>query len=175
MTSYLPKLISQLNYYKSLGETTINKLTTEQLLWQYNEASNSIAIIVQHISGNMLSRFTDFLTSDGEKIWRNRDVEFETVAKTKEQVLDIWHKGWQCLFNTINTLSVADLEKIITIRQENHTVIEALNRQLAHYPYHIGQIVFIGKMILNDDWQSLSIPKNKSQDFNKSMEDKFGK
>lgn len=144
----------------------MEQLDEEQLFWQYNEESNSIAILVNHIYGNMLSRFTDFLTSDGEKPWRNRDAEFTNGFKSKTALMDLWAKGWECLMNVLNQLTEADLEKIIYIRNEGHTVIEAINRQLAHYPYHIGQIVFIAKMLKNEDWKTLSIARNKSNDYN---------
>ena len=153
-------------YYKTLGEKAIDQLETEQLFVAVNEDTNSIAVIVQHLSGNMLSRWTDFLTTDGEKEWRNRDGEFEDVIRTKEELLKTWDKGWNCLFNTINNLTPDQLSEIIYIRNEGHTVSDAINRQLAHYPYHIGQMVFYAKMLKRGDWDSLSIPKNKSGDYN---------
>ncbi|WP_353140116.1 DUF1572 domain-containing protein [Pseudopedobacter sp.] len=165
-TSYLDSIKKQFLYYKMLGEKAIEQLNEEQLFWQYNEESNSIAVLVNHISGNMLSRFTDFLTSDGEKPWRNRDVEFANPLKSKLALMDLWAKGWECLMNALDPLTEADLEKVIYIRNDGHTVIEAINRQLAHYPYHIGQIVFIAKMLKNDDWKTLSIARNKSNDYN---------
>ncbi|MEO8515760.1 MAG: DUF1572 family protein [Flavobacterium sp.] len=157
-------------YYKTLGEKAMDQLEPEQLFVSVNEDTNSIAVIVQHLSGNMISRWTDFLTSDGEKEWRNRDGEFEDVIKTKEELLKNWNKGWDCLFNTINNLTTDQLSEIIYIRNEGHTVADAINRQLAHYPYHIGQMVFYAKMLKHGDWNSLSIPKNKSGDYNS---DKF--
>lgn len=166
MQSYLDSVKSLLLYYKSLGEKAMAQLSDEQLFWQYNEASNSIAIIVNHLVGNMLSRFTDFLTSDGEKPWRNRDEEFENRFSSREELLEYWNNGWACLMNALDSLSSAELEHIVYIRNDGHTVIEALNRQLAHYPYHIGQMVFIAKMLKDEDWQSLSISKNKSSEYN---------
>lgn len=165
-TNYLESAIKQFEYYKMLGDKTFAQLNEEQLFWQFNEESNSIAMIVKHLSGNMLSRFTDFLTSDGEKEWRNRDAEFENDILNKADLLAKWHEGWQCLFNAINTLTEQDLSKEIYIRNQGHTVTEAINRQLAHYPYHVGQIVFLGKMLCNQNWQSLSIPKGNSKNFN---------
>lgn len=159
-------------YYKILGEKAIEQLEEEQLFFAAHEDTNSIAVIVQHLSGNMLSRWTDFLTSDGEKEWRNRDGEFELNLQNKEELLNIWKKGWDCLFNTINAISEEQLSQIIYIRNEGHTVLDAINRQLAHYPYHIGQIVFYAKMLKKTEWISLSIPKNKSNDYNA---DKFSK
>lgn len=169
------KIISvqkQFKYYKSLGEKTFEQIPASQLFRTYNEDSNSIAIIVKHLSGNMLSRWTDFLTSDGEKEWRNRDDEFADDIRTKESLLEYWEKGWSCLFNALAPLTNDDLEKEIFIRNMGHTVYEALLRQLAHYAYHVGQIVFIGKMNPSKEWKSLSIPKGNSSDYNA---DKFAK
>jgi len=167
--TYVESVIYQFNYYKSVGERTFNQLSDEQLFWQYNEESNSVAMIVKHISGNMLSRFTDFLKSDGEKEWRNRDAEFEASITTRDELLAQWNKGWQCVFESVEPLTEGDLNKIVKIRAEEHTVAEALNRQLAHYPYHIGQIVYIGKMLTGDQWKSLTIPRGKSAAFNDKM------
>lgn len=165
-TNYLDSAKKQFEYYKILGDKTIAQLSDDKLFWQYNDDSNSIAIIVKHLSGNMLSRWTDFLTSDGEKEWRNRDNEFENDIKTKDELIQKWNKGWNCLFNALNTLKDKDLSKIIYIRNEGHTILEAINRQLAHYPYHVGQMVFIGKMMCKEKWISLSIPKGKSDSYN---------
>lgn len=164
--NYLESIKRQFLYYKSLGEKAIGQIPEEKINWQFNNESNSVAIIVKHLSGNMISRWTDFLNSDGEKEWRNRDGEFEGNISTKKEILDVWEKGWDCLFTTLNGLHENDLEKIIYIRNQGHTVMEAINRQLAHYPYHVGQIVFVAKMIVNEKWESLSIPKNKSNDYN---------
>lgn len=164
--NYLDSIKRQFLYYKDLGEKAIAQTPEEKLLWQYNKESNSIATIVKHLSGNMISRWTDLFTSDGEKEWRNRDGEFENDLKTKEDVIEIWKKGWTCFMSTINSLKPEDLSKIIYIRNQGHTVMEAINRQLAHYPYHIGQIVFVAKMIVDEKWESLSIPRNKSNDYN---------
>lgn len=172
MNSYLSSIIKQFEYYKTLGDKTLNQVDEKSLFWQYNHDSNSIAIIVKHIAGNMLSRWTNFLTEDGEKTWRKRDEEFEDTFKTKQEVLDAWNKGWDCLFNAIKPLQEDDLESIVYIRNQGHTVLEAINRQLAHYSYHVGQMVFLGKMIKGDDWQSLSIPKGKSSTYN---QEKFSK
>lgn len=161
--------IKRFQYYKELGDKTFAQLSDEQLFWQYNEESNSIAVIVQHLSGNMLSRWTNFLTEDGEKDWRNRDSEFENNFKTKEEVLEFWEKGWKCLFDALNQLDEQNLNYPIYIRGEKHTVLDAVLRQLAHYPYHIGQIVYVAKMMKNDDWKTLSIARNKSDDFNIEM------
>lgn len=165
MNNYLTGAKKQFEYYKMLGEKTFEQLPDEALFVQYNNESNSIAVIVKHLTGNMLSRWTDIFNSDGEKSWRNRDAEFESDTKTRAELMELWDKGWKCFMDTINSLSDADLDKIIYIRNQGHTVLDAINRQLAHYPYHIGQIVFIGKMF-SKKWQSLSIPKGKSNEFN---------
>ncbi len=161
MNSYLESVKKQFALIKSLGEKTINEVDEEKLFWQYNPESNSIAIIVQHLWGNMLSRWTDFLNTDGEKEWRDRDAEFENAIKTKEELLTKWNEGWDCLFNGINALTPDDLDRIIYIRKEPLTAVDAINRQLAHYSSHAGQIIFLGKMILNERWVSLSIPRKK--------------
>ena len=163
---YLESAKKQFEYYKMLGDKTIAQLPQDTLLWQYNEESNSIAIIVKHLSGNMLSRWTDFLTSDGEKEWRHRDEEFENDSVSKEELLTKWNKGWECLFKALNSIKEEDFSKTIYIRNMGHSITEAINRQLAHYPYHIGQIVFIGKMICNENWTSLSIPRGNSNTYN---------
>lgn len=163
---FLQSATKQFEYYKSLGDKTFAQLEDDQLFWQYNDESNSIAIIVKHLWGNMLSRWTDFLTSDGEKEWRNRDAEFENDITTREELLDKWEAGWRCLFAALGSLTEEDLSALIYIRNQGHTVTEAINRQLAHYPYHIGQIVFIGKMLRNGNWQSLSIPRGDSGAYN---------
>ncbi len=168
--SYLTIIIKQFEYYKSLGGKTITQLTFEELQKEFAEDSNSIAIITKHIVGNMLSRWTNFLTEDGEKEWRKRDEEFIDDFKSKDELITAWNKGWGCLFNAIKPLSESDLNKIIYIRNQGHTVTEAINRQMMHYAYHVGQIVFLGKLIKAKNWKSLSIPKGQSKNYNK---DKF--
>lgn len=170
--SYLESARKQFLYYKMLGEKAFEQLESQQLFVSVNENTNSIAVIVKHLSGNMLSRWTDFLTTDGEKEWRNRDDEFNDTIQTKEYLLAFWNKGWDCFLNALDALENNHLSQIIYIRNEGHTVIEAINRQLAHYPYHIGQIVFYAKLLKNGEWDSLSIPKNKSSAYNA---DKFSK
>lgn len=165
-TDYLQSVISQFEYYKMLGDKTIGQLPDDKLFWQYNNESNSIAVIVKHLHGNMMSRWTDFLESDGEKEWRQRDAEFDNDLDSKEIVVQKWNEGWQCVFDSIRPLTDDDLGKIVYIRNQGHTVTEAINRQLAHYPYHIGQMVFLGKMILDTNWKSLSIPRGNSQSYN---------
>jgi len=171
-SGFLGSTKKQFEYYKLLGEKTFVQISDDQINWQYNSESNSIALIVKHLTGNMLSRWTDFLTSDGEKEWRNREGEFEGEIESKTQLLEIWNKGWNCLFEAIDSVTDEDLDKIIYIRNQGHTVMEAINRQLAHYPYHVGQIVFIGKMLLDENWQMLSIARGKSSTYNA---DKFAK
>ena len=165
-TDYLESIKKQFAYYKLLGDKTFVQLSDEKLFWQYNKESNSIAIIVKHLSGNMLSRWTDFLTTDGEKAWRNRDAEFENDISTRQELLAIWEAGWQCLFTALQSLTPEDLQKEIYIRNQGHSITEAINRQLAHYPYHVGQIVFLGKMLCDNSWTSLSIPKGNSASYN---------
>lgn len=165
---FLSTAIRRMKYYKDLGEKTFEQLEEKDLHFQASSESNSIAVIVQHIAGNMLSRWTNFLTEDGEKEWRQRDDEFEIHQYSRQQVVALWQKGWDCFFQALESLKDDDLLKIIYIRQEPLTIIDAINRQLAHYPYHVGQIVFIGKIIRNENWKSLSIPKGNSQAYNKS-------
>ncbi|WP_346319517.1 DUF1572 family protein [Chitinophaga sp. YIM B06452] len=168
MSIYLDSLKKRLLSYRELAEKTFAQLNDEQIHWQPAGDPNSIYIIVKHMSGNMLSRFTDFLTTDGEKPWRKRDAEFEDnePEATKADMTAIWNKGWDCLLQTLDSLTDADLSKIIHIRTEPLIVIDALNRQLGHYPYHVGQIVYLGKIMKAGNWQSLSIPKGQSQQFN---------
>ena len=161
-------------YYKTIAEKAIDQLETSQLFVTPNNDTNSIATIIKHMHGNMLSRWTDFLTTDGEKEWRKRDEEFDALFENqdKKNLLLLWEEGWQCFFNAIHSLQPEDLSKIIYIRNEGQTALDAINRQLAHYPYHVGQIVFFAKMLKQTEWNSLSIPKNKSNEYNT---DKFSK
>jgi len=162
----LTGFIKQFDYYKGLGDKTINALTFEELQEEFYQDTNSIAVLVNHLSGNMLSRWTHFLTEDGEKNWRNRDSEFITSFTTKDELINRWDNGWNCLFSALKSIKDNDLDRIIYIRNEAHTINEAINRQLSHYPYHIGQIVFLGKLIKGKQWQSLSIPKGESSQYN---------
>lgn len=170
--TFLESYIKRSNYYKELGDKTFDQLTDADFHVQPNAESNSIAIIIQHLAGNMLSRFTNFLTEDGEKEWRNRDTEFEQQQLTKGQLLKKWNEGWDCFLAAVKSLTEDDLQKTITIRSEPLSVIDALNRQLAHYPYHVGQIVYIGRIIKADQWKTLSIAKGKSGEFNSQMKHK---
>lgn len=169
-TNYLESATKQFEYYKLLGEKAMDQLQEEQLFIVPSKESNSIAIIVQHLSGNMVSRWTDFLTTDGEKEWRDRDAEFEQIINTKAELMKAWSKGWEVLFATLKSLKPADLKKIVYIRNQGHTVVDVINRQLAHYPYHIGQMVFVAKLLVTSDWKTLSIAKNQSKAYNN---DKF--
>lgn len=169
---YLKSADRQFRYYKHLGEKAMEQTSEAGLSFVPNEESNSIAMIVKHMHGNMLSRWTDFLTTDGEKEWRQRDAEFDNDLQGRATILQKWEEGWQCLFNALGSITDEDLERIIYIRNEGHTVLEAINRQIAHYSYHAGQIVYIAKLLKNEGWTSLSIPRNKSADYNSN---KFSK
>lgn len=159
---FLPSAHKEFAYYKWLGDQALARVPPAQLFWQPNPASNSMATVVKHLWGNMLSRWTDFLAADGEKPWRDQDAEFATDPAAPAEVLARWRAGWQCLFGALDELTEADLGKAVFIRNQGHTVLEAINRQLAHYPYHVGQLVFLGKLICGDAWPSLSIPRGES-------------
>ncbi|WP_282139443.1 DUF1572 family protein [Cytobacillus oceanisediminis] len=170
--NYLMIVKKRFQAVKELADITIQRLSNEELNWACNEESNSIAVIIRHMSGNMVSRWTDFLTSDGEKPYRNRDEEFSTATASKDELILIWEKGWKVLFSALDSLKEEDLLKNITIRGESHLVMDAIERQMAHYSYHVGQIVYIGKLLKNEEWESLSIPRGKSDEFLKEMLDK---
>ena len=171
--TFLQSSIKKFRSQKTLGEKTFAQLNDADFLFKPSSESNSIAIIVQHMYGNMLSRWTNFLSEDGEKSWRSRDTEFEETLKTKEGVLNAWNNGWACVLNILEQLNPEDVMKTITIRSEPHLVIDAVIRQIDHYGGHTAQIVYIGKLIKNETWQSLSIPKNKSKAFNEAMNHKI--
>lgn len=160
--TYLVSTKQILLQYKNLGEKTFSQVSDEALFYMFNDMSNSIAIIVKHLWGNMLSRWTDFLTTDGEKEWRQREAEFDNDIRDRSEMIAKWEEGWRCLFIALDNLTDTDLEREVFIRHESHTVLDAIQRQLAHYAYHIGQIVYLGKMAQGDDWISLSIPKKKA-------------
>ena len=166
---FLASSIKRLKYYKELGDKTFEQLNEDDLNFQPNEESNSIAIIIQHMAGNMLSRWTDFLTTDGEKEWRKRDTEFEKRDLSRGHLIAFWEEGWSCLLHALEGLNEDDLLKTIFIRKEGLLVVDAINRQLAHYPYHVGQIIYIGKIIKGNSWKNLSIGKGASAEFNKGM------
>ncbi len=169
--SFLESAIKLFHYYKKLGDGAIAQLDDRQIILKPNEASNSIALIVHHLSGNMLSRWTDLLTSDGEKPWRDREAEFEESYPDKKTTLQAWEKGWSCLLETLESLQPEDLSKIIYIRNEGQSVMEAIQRQLAHYPSHVGQIIYQAKILQGDAFKSLSIPKGGSKNYNQNKFD----
>ena len=166
MKSYLHDAIRSFRSYKRLAERALEQVGDDEFFVQIDEESNSLALIVKHIAGNQRSRWRDFLTSDGEKPDRHRDTEFELIEDTRESLMAFWESGWATLFEALEGLSAADLEKTVTIRGEPHTVVEAINRQLTHYPYHIGQIVFLAKHLRASEWKTLSVPRNRSAEFN---------
>ncbi len=168
-TSHLEDSIALFRFYQKMGEGAMEQVTDEQLFATLDEEMNSIAIIVKHMAGNMRSRWTDFLTSDGEKPDRNRDTEFMEPPATREELLKRWNEGWDRLFRALTPLSESDLERSVTIRGEPHSVMQAINRQIAHYAYHCGQIVFLAKHFKASDWKSLSVPRNRSAEFNRKV------
>ncbi|TFJ91311.1 DUF1572 family protein [Lentibacillus salicampi] len=164
-TEYLKIVRERFRKVKGLGDKALQQLSGGDIHWTLNETSNSVAVIVKHLSGNMTSRWTDFLTSDGEKSDRNRDQEFINTVSSKQDMMSIWEKGWTTVLETLDALDEADLLKTVTVRGESHTVIDAIERQLAHYAYHVGQIVFAGKQLKDEAWETLSIPKGKSEEY----------
>lgn len=169
--NYHEDSITVLKNYKKLADKAIAQLKDEEFFVTLDEEANSVAVVMKHMAGNMFSRWTDFLTTDGEKPDRNRDMEFVIEEKTtKDDVLDYWERGWACVFAAIEPLTPEDFEKTVMIRGEEHTIVMAINRQLTHYAYHVGQIVFLAKHFRSREWSSLSIPRNKSAEFNASMQ-----
>lgn len=158
--------------YKTMAERAIDQVTDEEFFTVIDTEANSIAVIVKHIAGNLRSRWTDFLTTDGEKPDRNRDTEFEPMGATREDLMKFWESSWQILFENVEPLTLEDFSKTVNIRGEPHSIVEAINRQLTHYAYHIGQIVFLAKHLRSADWKTLSIPKNRSAEFNKLLSEK---
>jgi hypothetical protein len=168
-TSYLEDSLTLFRYYKSLAERAMEQVEDEQLVATLDEEGNSIALIVKHMSGNMRSRWTDFLRTDGEKPDRNRDGEFMDAPVSRTALLKMWEDGWACVFGALEPLSEADLARTVLIRAEPHSVMQAINRQVAHYAHHVGQIVFLAKHLAYNRWQSLSVPRNRSAEFNQSV------
>src|ERR1700733_10496698 len=166
-TSYVEDALAVFRYYKKLAERAMEQVTDEQLFEVLDCEANSIAILVKHMTGNMRSRWTDFLTTDGEKPNRNRDSEFVDPPATRQALFSEWENGWACLFNALTPLTEADLARTVTIRGEAHSVMQAINRQLGHCSYHVGQIVLLAKHFASDHWQSLSVPRNQSSEFNR--------
>jgi len=170
---YLDDALRTFRDYKTLAERAFAQISDEDFFKTIDEESNSIAVNIKHMAGNMLSRWTDFLTTDGEKPERDRDIEFVMLpGTTRDDMIAYWEKGWQCVFDAVEPLGPDDLMRTVTIRGQDHTVIQAINRQLAHYAYHTGQIVFLAKHFKSSDWQSLSVPRNRSAEFNAHLEEK---
>jgi hypothetical protein len=168
-TSYIEDSLALFHYYKKLAEGAIEQVTDDQLFVRLDEEMNSIAIIMKHMAGNMRSRWTDFLTSDGEKPNRNRDTEFIEPPATRPQLMRVWNESWQGVFDALEPLSDSDLGREVAIRGEPHSAMQAINRQIAHYAYHCGQIVFLAKHFRASEWRSLSVPRNKSDEFNRKV------
>lgn len=160
-TIYLESALKQFRQAKALAEKAIEQLMEEQLFLSFNDDTNSISVIIQHMHGNMMSRWTDFLTTDGEKPWRKRDEEFEVIIDDKTRLMALWNEGWDCVFSAMGSLNTGHLTQTVYIRSEAHTVIDAINRQLTHYAYHVGQIVYAAKQLKHGEWNSLTIPKRK--------------
>ncbi|MBA4303334.1 MAG: hypothetical protein C0424_03810 [Sphingobacteriaceae bacterium] len=173
--AFLAACLAEAQRYKKIGDACLQRLNHEQLHWQPHPQCNSMAMLVHHLSGNMRSRFTDFLSSDGEKPWRQRDAEFEPVAWQKAEIGEAWEAGWRIYLEVLQTLTSDELHLTVTIRNEPHTVMAAIQRQQAHYPYHIGQMTLLAKIQLGDAFASLSIPKNQSDAFLEEMQNKFKK
>lgn len=167
--SYLEDSLTLFRYYQTLAERALAQIPDSDLFVQIDPESNSIAIIVKHMAGNMRSRWTDFLTTDGEKSWRDRDSEFEAPARTRDELMEDWRGAWSTLYSALETLRDADLTRTVTIRGEAHSVLQAINRQLAHYSYHVGQIVFLARHLSNGNWKTLSVPRKGSAEFNRKV------
>lgn len=167
--SYVEDSLELLRYYKTLAERAMEQVSDAQLFETLNQESNSIGIVVKHMAGNMRSRWTDFLTTDGEKPDRDRDMEFVQPPATRAELLQLWEDGWKRVFSALEPLSDADLGRTVTIRGEAHSVMQAINRQVAHYAHHVGQIVMLAKFYAQDRWQSLSVPRNQSTEFNRKV------
>jgi len=167
--NFLESTKALFRYYRQLGEKALQQISEADINWQFNPESNSIAVLVKHLWGNMRSRFTDFLSSDGEKPWRRREAEFDNDIRNLDELWAKWNEGWDCLFQALESLSEEDLGRTVYIRNQGHTVVEALQRQLTHYAYHIGQLVYLARMRRGAEWQSLSIPRGKTEEFNRQM------
>ena len=167
--NYHTDAVSSFRNYKKLAERAIEQVSDEEFFAQIDTESNSIAVIVKHIAGNLHSRWRDFLTTDGEKPDRNRDTEFQMIGDTREPLMEFWERAWQTLFDNLEPLTEEELSHNVTIRGEPQTVVEAINRQLTHYSYHIGQIVFLAKHLRSSEWKTLSVPRNRSADFNRYL------
>ncbi|HKK38365.1 MAG TPA: DUF1572 family protein [Cryomorphaceae bacterium] len=169
MGTYLSSAFKEFQRYETLGRKTMEQLSDKDLFYQPGKEVNSIAVTVKHLHGNMMSRWTDFMTTDGEKEWRERDGEFEDSLKNREEIYQLWTEGWNLVFDALEKLREPQLENTVVIRGEEHSVIAATNRQLCHYAYHVGQMVLIGKMLKEEEWESLSIPRGKTKEYNERM------
>lgn len=169
IANYHSDALASFRNYKRLAERALEQVSDEEFFAQIDAESNSLAVMVKHVAGNLHSRWRDFLTTDGEKADRNRDTEFEMVGDTRESLMDLWERGWQVLFYNVEPLAEGDFARTVTIRGEPHTVVEAMNRQLTHYAYHVGQIVFLAKHLKSSQWKNLSVPRNRSADFNRHL------
>jgi hypothetical protein len=167
--TYHADAVNSFRNYKKLAERAIDQVSDEEFFARIDEESNSIAVIVKHIAGNLYSRWRDFLASDGEKPDRNRDTEFEVIDDTRESLMQFWERGWRTLFDNVEPLTEEDFSRSVTIRGEPHSVVEAINRQLTHYSYHVGQIVFLAKHLKTSEWKTLSVPRNRSAEFNRYL------
>ena len=172
--NYHSNALSLFRNYKKMAEDAMDQVSDEDFFHEIDAESNSIAIVVKHIAGNLHSRWRDFLTTDGEKPDRNRDTEFEMIGDTRGSLMESWESGWQTLIANLEPLIDDDFSRTITIRGRPHTIIEAVNRQLTHYAYHVGQIVFLAKHFRGPDWNTISIARNRSEEFNEKLMDKMG-
>ena len=172
LTNYKADAIESFRNYKRLAERAIEQISDEEFFALIDAEANSIAVVVKHIAGNLISRWSDFLTADGEKPTRNRDSEFEVADESRESLMEFWERGWHTLFENVEPLTEKDFSKTVTIRGQEHTIVEAINRQLTHYAYHVGQIVLLAKHFKSADWKTLSVPKNRSAEFNQFLANK---
>lgn len=170
--NYRKDAVASFRSYKKLAERALGQVSDEEFFSAIDAESNSLALIVKHIAGNLRSRWTDFLTTDGEKPDRNRDTEFEIIGDSREGLMAYWDSSWQVLFDTLDDLKIKDFGETVAIRGEPHTVVEAINRQMTHYAYHVGQIVFLAKHLRSTDWRNLSVPRNRSAEFNQYLNEK---
>jgi hypothetical protein len=170
--NYQSAALESFRNYKKLAERAIEQVSDEEFFALIDAEANSIAVVVKHIAGNLVSRWSDFLTTDGEKPTRDRDTEFEITVETRESLMEFWEHGWITLFDSVESLSSEDFSRTVTIRGQEHSIVEAINRQLTHYAYHVGQIVLLAKHFKSADWKTLSVPKNKSAEFNQFLADK---
>ena len=170
--NYHADVIQSFRNYKKMAERAVEQVNDEEFFALIDTEANSIAVVIKHLAGNLHSRWQDFLTTDGEKDFRNRDTEFELIDDTRDSLMQFWERGWQTLFDNIEPLTADDFSRTITIRGEPHTIVEAMNRQLTHYAYHVGQIVLLAKHFRSSDWKTLSVPKNQSAQFNQFLAEK---